>query len=275
MKLHRSLFSILALLYSFSIAAARVDTLEVFSPSMNKFSRCLVLVPESYTSNATHLPVLYLLHGYSGNYTSWMGTAPQLLEVVETYQLMVVCPDGGYDSWYLDSPVDSTVRYATYITQELVPIIDQQYRTISTPSGRGIAGLSMGGHGAITLAARHPEVFGAAGSMSGGLDLRPFKKNNWDLEGVLGKPVDYWDNWETASAINWVPQLKASGVELMLDCGVEDFFLDVNRSMHQALLEREVEHDYIERPGGHDHLYWQNAIDFQVLFFNKFFSKGK
>ncbi len=271
----KSLFVTFALLYSFYTAAARVDTLEVFSPSMNKYSRCLVLLPESYAFNPNPLPVLYLLHGYSGNYTSWMGTAPQLLQAVEAYQMIVVCPDGGYDSWYLDSPVDSTVRYDTYFTKELIPTIDQHYRTRNQPGGRGIAGLSMGGHGAITLAAKHPNLFGAAGSMSGGLDLRPFKKNNWDLEGVLGKPGEYWNNWENASAINWVKELKTAGTEIMIDCGIDDFFLDVNRAMHQELLQQAVEHDYIERPGGHDHLYWQNAIDFQVLFFNKFFSQRK
>jgi S-formylglutathione hydrolase FrmB len=58
----------------------------------------------------------------------------------------------------------------------------------------------------------------------------------------------------------------------MIDCGVDDFFLDVNRALHARLLQLNINHDYIERPGAHDHPYWNNSIDYQILFFKKFFT---
>ena len=177
---------ILSLLMANVAYAGRVDSMEIYSPSMRKNIKCLVVTPDNYSVMGKPYPVLYLLHGWSGNFAGWLGDAPQLRQHADTYQMLIVCPDGGYDSWYLDSPVDSTVRYETHISKEVVQFVDYYYYTRQEPGGRAIAGLSMGGHGAMSLAIRHPEVFGAAGSMAGGLDLRPWKSNNWDLKGVLG-----------------------------------------------------------------------------------------
>lgn len=257
-----------------SAQAAHVDTVEIYSPSMRKNIRCLVVTPESYTVTGMPYPVLYLLHGWSGNYAGWLTEAPQLRQHAETYQMLIVCPDGGYDSWYIDSPVDSTVRYETHLTREVVPYIDYYYHTRGDITGRAISGLSMGGHGAMSLAIRHPDIFGAAGSMAGGLDLRMFKKNNWDLEGVLGDPSEYWQNWEDYSVVNLVSRLKKQELPLIIDCGLGDFFLEANREMHQLLLEAKYPHEYTERPGEHNRDYWGNAVDFQVVFFDKFFRRG-
>jgi S-formylglutathione hydrolase FrmB len=267
--------TIILLIHIFALTntarAGHLDTLEIFSSSMQKVSRCLVITPDDYTYSKKPYPVLYLLHGWSGNYAGWLTDAPQLRAHADTYQMIIVCPDGGYDSWYIDSPVDSTVRYDTHIASEVVDAIDHYYHTIRGPQGRAIAGLSMGGHGAVLLAIRHPEVFGAAGSMAGGLDLRPFRKNDWDLKGVLGDPVTQWKNWEDNSVVNVLSMLKGRKMPLAIDCGVGDFFLEANRAAHTRLIELEYPHDYTERPGEHNHAYWGHAVDFQILFFNEFF----
>lgn len=255
-----------------SASASTVDTAEIYSPSMHKLSKCLVIKPANYTVQGAPYPVLYLLHGWSGNFAGWLTDAPQLRRHADTYNMLIVCPDGGYDSWYIDSPVDTNVCYETHVSVEVVNYVDYYYHTRRDHGGRAIAGLSMGGHGALLLAARHPDVFGAAGSMCGGLDLRPFKKNDWDLKGVLGSPSAHWKNWEDHSVLNLVPLLKKSKISLLIDCGVGDFFLDVNRAMHQRLLDAKIPHEYTERPGEHNHEYWGNAIDYQVVFFDKFFS---
>ncbi|WP_242499227.1 alpha/beta hydrolase family protein [Flavobacterium sp. 140616W15] len=80
-----------------------------------------------------------------------------------------------------DSPIDTTFKYETYVIDELVPFIDKNYKTITSREGRAISGLSMGGHGALYLSFKHQEVFGAAGSMSGGVDFRPFPEK-WDIK---------------------------------------------------------------------------------------------
>ncbi|MFM8371027.1 MAG: alpha/beta hydrolase [Bacteroidota bacterium] len=251
--------------------AGQVDTLDVYSPSMNKVVRCLVITPSGYSGADKPYPVLYLLHGWSGNYTSWLADAPQLRTAVEEHRMIIVCPDGGYDSWYFDSPVDSTVRYSTHIAREVVGAVDSKYRTLRSPAGRAISGLSMGGHGAMHVAIHHPDVFGAVGSMAGGLDLRPFRKNGWDLQGVLGDPDTHWQNWEQYSVVNELKLLAGRNTPVIIDCGLGDFFLEVNRTAHQVLMEMKYPHDYTERPGEHNHAYWGNAVDYQILYFDKFF----
>lgn len=263
------------LLLSNVALAARVDTLEIYSPSMQKTVKCLIVLPENYTFSGPSYPVLYLLHGWSGNFAGWLGDAPQLREHADRHQMIIVCPDGGYDSWYLDSPVDSSVRYETHIAREVVSNVDYYYHTRRDRAGRAISGLSMGGHGALYLAIRNPGIFGAAGSMAGGLDLRPFRKNDWDLQGVLGKPGEHWDNWENHSVVNLVPRLKDVDLPLIIDCGLDDFFLETNREMHRRLLEADIPHEYTERPGEHNDAYWGNAVDYQVVFFVKFFQKNR
>ncbi|MBK7938507.1 MAG: esterase family protein [Lewinellaceae bacterium] len=271
MKTFCLLFSILITVSA--LHAGKVDSLEIYSPAMRKNIRCLIIIPDDYSIMGKPYPVLYLLHGWSGHFAGWLSGAPQLRRHADTYQMLIVCPDGGYDSWYLDSPVDSTVRHETHVAREVVSYVDYYYHTRKEPGGRAISGLSMGGHGALYLAFRHPDVFGAAGSMAGGLDLRLWEKNNWDLEGVLGHPDEHWNNWEEHSTVNLIPLLKGKELFLIIDCGANDFFLPANRDMHARLTEAEIPHEYTERPGEHNGDYWNSAVDFQVLYFDKFFNR--
>jgi S-formylglutathione hydrolase FrmB len=128
----------------------------------------------------------------------------------------------------------------------------------------------MGGHGALYLAFRHQEVFGAAGSMSGGVDIRPFP-NNWDMALRLGKYSDHPENWEKNTVINMLNLLQPNSLALLIDCGTEDFFFKVNENLHQQLLYRNIPHDYITRPGAHNWNYWTNSIQYQLLFMNNYF----
>ena len=252
--------------------SSQVDTVEIYSPAMRKAIPCLVILPKDYSVLETPYPTLYLLHGWSGNFAGWRKDAPQLPELADRYQMIIVCPDGGYDSWYLDSPVDTTIRYETHVAKEVVTYIDHYYHTVNSRTGRAIAGLSMGGHGALSIAIRHPEVFGAVGSICGGLDLRPFKKNNWDLERVLGNSGTHWQNWEDYSVVNLTSRLKSADLQVIIDCGLNDFFIETNREMHRRLVEAKIPHEYTERPGEHNAAYWSSAIDVQAVFFHKFFA---
>lgn len=252
--------------------AGRADTINVYSRSMQKNIKCVVITPDSYKKrHGKRFPVIYLLHGYSGNYAQWPERAPQLKDKSDELQAIFVCPDGGFNSWYLDSPVDPAIRYETFTANELVRFMDKQYRTLADRKHRAITGLSMGGHGGLYLAIRHKDVFGAAGSTSGGVDFRPFPKN-WDLVKILGDTLCCMQNWDDNVVINQLDSLKNKELALIIDCGVKDFFITVNRNLHQKLLSMKIDHDYIERPGGHTSEYWQNSIDYQLLFFKKFFA---
>ena len=166
----------------FTLQAAKVDTISIYSAAMKKSLRCVVVLPSTYAYyEDTRFPVVYLLHGYSGNYANWISKVPSIARLADRYNMMIVCPEGGYSSWYFDSPVDPGSKYKTYIGQEVPAYIDSVYRTLRNRLSRAVAGLSMGGHGALFLAWSYPQTFGAAGSMSGAVDLVPWKEK-YDLE---------------------------------------------------------------------------------------------
>src|SRR5215213_7796607 len=271
-KMTSGLKYLLVVLFSLFILqtanAAVVDTVNTYSPSMKKTIKAIVITPDGY-ANAKALPVVYLLHGYSGNYSDWVIKAKGFEKVVDLYQVIIVCPDGN-NSWYWDSPVDSNYKYETYVSKELVSWIDSKYKTIKDRKGRGITGLSMGGHGGLYLGIKHQDVFGVAGSMSGGVDIRPFP-NNWDMALRLGRYSDRPENWEKYTVINMLYLLRPNSLALLIDCGTEDFFYKVNENLHQELLYRNIPHDYITRPGAHNWNYWTNAVQYQLLFINNFF----
>lgn len=247
--------------------AAQVDTLSVRSECMRKGIKTIVVVPDVAKERAC--PTVYLLHGFGGNYKTWLQIKPELPQIADRMGFVFVCPDGA-GSWYWDSPRNPDVRYETFISTELVRFVDARYNTIKERSGRAITGLSMGGHGAMWNAIRHSEVFGAAGSTSGGLDIRPFPKS-WEMYKQLGARDEHPDVWDTHTVINLVPGLENGRLALIVDCGYGDFFFDVNQKFHEALLERGIDHDFLVRPGEHNNTYWRNSIDYQLLFFQKYF----
>lgn len=264
------MFLLSVCLYGELLYAGEADTVSVYSASMRKDIKCVVIRPGNYTGSTKAYPVVYLLHGYGGSYNQWPRLAPQLKNEADEFQIIIVCPDGGTGSWYLDSPVDSSFRYETFVSKELIAYIDSHLRTMPDRNHRAITGLSMGGHGGLYLGIRHKDLYGAAGSTSGGVDIRPFPKN-WDLAKRLGDTICCMQNWEKYTVMNVADSLHNKDLRLIIDCGISDFFLQVNRNLHQKLLQMKIEHDYTERPGAHNNEYWKNSIDYHLLFFKKFF----
>lgn len=268
----KKFFLALAFILPLSVFAAKVDTVMVKSSGMDKEVQVVIVVPDvALGIHAEACPVIYLLHGYGGNARTWLGTKPDLPRIADEKGIVFVCPDGK-NSWYWDSPKDSSYRYETFVAKELVGYIDRNYKTISSRKARAITGLSMGGHGAMWLSVRNKEVFGAAGSMSGGLDIRPFPKN-WEMSKQLGDQESNRDLWEKHTVINQLDNIRNGDLAIIIDCGSGDFFLQVNKDMHDALAARKIDHDFILRPGVHNAPYWNNAVDYQILFFSKFFKK--
>lgn len=267
---------LLILLISFSLTAlsAKVDTLIIQSEALNKSIKNVVITPDNYDKDGDAYAVLYVLHGAGGSYASWLKGMPSVKEYADLYNIILVFPDGGRTSWYFDSPIDEQMQYETYVARELIPNIDKNYNTKADKSARAITGLSMGGHGAFYLAFKHPDVWGAAGSMSGGLDIMPLP-NNWDIAKHLGTYRDNKVVWEHNTVINMVYLLDRKNLQLIFDCGVDDFFIDANRRVHEKLLARRIPHDYIERPGGHTKEYWENSLKYQMVFFNQYFKSDK
>lgn len=241
------------------------------SAAMGTVSNATVVLPDSYAKSNHRYPTVYVLHGWSGNDTDWTAKT-EIGKLADQYGVILVMPDGAYDKWYVDSPVSASSKYETYVGKEVVEFVDRSYRTVAKKEGRAITGLSMGGFGALNIAVNHVATFGAAGSLSGGVDPRDFSKN-WGLENVLGDHVKNADYWNDKAIVNNVHRFIFSGVDLAIDCGVDDFFIDSNRALHKRMLELKVPHDYSERPGAHSWDYWSNAIKHQVLFFSTKFGE--
>jgi S-formylglutathione hydrolase FrmB len=264
---------ILALfIFSTNAIAAHIDTLVVMSKVMNKSITNIAIIPDDYDEQNEY-PVLYMLHGAGGDYSSWLRISGDLPKYADEYGFIIILPDGGRTSWYFDSPFDPAMQYETYVASELVEVVDSRYKTIKKREARAITGLSMGGHGAFYLSFKHTDIWGAAGSMSGGLDIRPFPKR-WDIALRLGIYAENKELWDKNTLVNMVDLIVDTDTRLIFDCGVDDFFYAVNQQMHENLLAQKIPHDYIERPGGHRLEYWQNAVKYQLLFFNEYFSSG-
>jgi enterochelin esterase-like enzyme len=146
-----------------------------------------IYVPPSYGKGPSHYPVIYLLHGYLGTDRAWMDgewanipkIADRLIAAGKIREMLVVMPDGSnkfLGSMYTDSA--TTGNWEEFLTQDLVRYVDRKYRTAARAESRGIAGHSMGGYGALKLAMKHPDTFGAVYALSAccmewGSDLSP------------------------------------------------------------------------------------------------------
>ena len=221
-----------------------------------------VLLPESYAASARRFPVLYLLHGLDGHYDDW-STRTQLADAARTLPLIVVMPEGG-DSWYTNA-ADGSGRFEDYITTDLVQDVETKYRTIRARYGRVIAGLSMGGYGAVKIALKHPGVFAAAGSLSGAFDAADpvfattFPSHTAEMGRIFGPPGSEIRAENDVFAI----AQRASGANLpaiYIDCGESDRFLASNRRLAEIIQKRGFVYEYHETPGAHSWDYWNRRV---------------
>ncbi|MBW3466698.1 alpha/beta hydrolase [Arthrospiribacter ruber] len=280
-KTYFNLFFLLVLCFS---AKAQTDTIEVYSKAMDKTLKAAVVRPAGYNAKGKALPSIYVLHGGSGAFSDWHDkvTKPGLLQnLADQYEVLIVTPGVGPSSYYWDSPNQDSVRYETYISQELIPYVDQTYNTIKNREGRAITGLSMGGHGSMLISSKHPELFIAAGSMSGvmNIDVSLWKVDenfaNTILQRTLASIGDFRREapFSEFTAVGLTDRMKDNGIAILIDCGVDDFLIATNRQIHQILLDKNVDHEYTERPGAHTWEYWTEALPAHFLFINREFDK--
>ena len=225
-----------------------------------------ITVPGDYAEgNEARYPVIYLLNGHGGNNTSW-GSVANLDSLASAHEVIFVCPDG-MNSWYFDAPERPDMKMESFIIDELLPWVDANYRTIPRRESRAITGLSMGGHGAMWLAMRHKDKFANAGSTSGGVDFTPFP-GSWNISKALGERDSFPERWRNSTVISQVPGLKSGELNLIVDCGTEDFFYTVNCQLDSALNANHLPHIYRTSPGAHTGQYWAKSIIPQVEYFS-------
>ncbi len=257
------------LIISGSLAGYELRKETIPSAAMNTAFNCIITIPDSYHQENISYPVIYLLHGYGGGYADW-SKHMEIGILSDTYNLIIVCPDGGSSSWYLDSPVMPESQYKTYVGLEVVAYVDNNFRTLNARESRAITGLSMGGHGALYLALEFPYLFGAAGSMSGVLELESTSKK-YELAEKIGSYEEFPERWSNYSILSNASRFAELQTHIIIDCGVDDVFYNSNKLFHVKLKEFNIAHTFIEKAGGHSWEYWVESLEEHVQFFDQSF----
>jgi len=291
---------------------SRVVTEHFHSDALGVDKDVVVYLPRGYDAQpAKHWPVFYYLHGLGGNETNWVkngnldAAADQL-----ALAAIVVMPDGD-DDFYVDSPAtidyDKCMasgeglfvkappfakacvhqrNYETYIAKDLVGWVDAHYHTIQRRDGRAIAGLSMGGFGAMSIGLGHPDEFAAAASHSGALALlyrgpRPFDPAKpvelatqiW----ATSDPIGAWirtvlggdiAGWKAHDVVELASALPPGKLALYIDCGTEDGFhlQDNAQYVHAQLTAKHIDHEFFIGPGRHDFEFWAARLPRSLAF---------
>lgn len=241
------------------------DTVEqhiFFSSALQRQMRYEVVLPAGYASGQQRFPVLYLLHGWQGDETNWVKLT-HLVELASRYALIIVTPQA-LNSWYVNSATNPADHYADYISDDLIAEIDGHYRTIASSHQRAIAGLSMGGYGALLLSLRHPGLFSFAASISGAFSgpsgaeqVMPQLKPSTDQAfGPQGSQTREENNLDTLIAAADPAKMPY----MLLDCGTADPFLPSNRHVVEEIWSRGFAYEYHELPGAHTWSFWDNSL---------------
>lgn len=271
----KTLLTTVALLaLSLSISAQKIIHKNVYSKKMNKEIETVIITPKFV--NGKKYKTIYILHGYSGNPDrTYKQDIPDLVTKSQKYKTIYVLPNGNFNSWYVDSPVDKTSQYQTFIGKELVDYIDANYPTTQNRKSRGILGWSMGGYGATNIGITYQNTFSIVGSTCGALDFTRFGESfhNYQVDKVLGEFKNLSKQYLT---FDKTKQMHSSNQFYIFDCGTEDAqMIAMNRDFHKLLTNEKIEHLYIESPGAHDTEYWSKALSNQLVLFENYFNNAK
>jgi putative tributyrin esterase len=229
----------------------------VSSEALGRRADICFWAPPVGTSRAT-LPLLILLHGAGGSAWSWPLnggahlTASRLIEAEEIAPVALAMPSDGL--WGLGSGYvpHADADYERWIAEEVAAAAAQADDRVTASSPLTIAGLSMGGFGALRLGAKYPDRFRGISAHSAVTTLGRLAEatgNRLDALPGFGQP--------DGTALHWLEVNAARLPPLRFDCGTDDPLLPGNRALHAALDARGIEHQYEEFAGGHDWLYWR------------------
>jgi S-formylglutathione hydrolase FrmB len=253
-------------------AAPRVETVKFESKLVGQMLPYNGVLPPLYDApqmRAMKYPVLYLLHGLGGDSGNWVSDRARLAAHAAAYRFIIVTPEGK-NGWYTDSATVPTDKFETYILEELIPDVERRYRAFSARDARAVAGLSMGGYGALKFGVKHPERFVFAASLSGAFDAATWNHNDPELVAFvkpsIGRVYGAMDSPTRAAndlskLINNLSPERINALPfLYLDCGTEDFLINSNRAMSALLLKRKIPHEFRQLPGRHNWPYWDAQV---------------
>lgn len=248
-----------------------IDRFELNSSLLGRSIDYRILYPVQYQypdKREKRFPVLYLLHGVTGHSSDWIERTRVALYATH-YDLFIVMIEGG-NGWYTDSANIPADKYESYILQELIPEVEKRFRVSQERDGRAIAGLSMGGYGAVKFGLKRPEMFAVAASMSGAFGAASWTQKDVPNSGpILDSILKTFGpvNSSTRAAndvfklVRSVPTERISSLPFFyLDCGTEDFLFPFSRELAGLFVERKIPHEYRQLPGDHNWKYWDRQI---------------
>jgi S-formylglutathione hydrolase FrmB len=275
-----------AVMASTAVAATgRVECNSIPSKILSKPVRyCIVLPPSFDADKSRQFPVLYFLHGLGDSEQSFIHTGAwnlteELREKGAIKEFLIATPDGDA-SFYIDSK-DGKMRYEDFLLQEFFPFIEKRYRVAPGRGHRAIAGISMGGYGALHLAFRHPQLFSSAGAHSAALieklplflGTTPNSPRSRILGEVFGSPPDaaFWDR---NSPLTLARTADLRGLKIYFDCGdQDDYGFDAGAALlDKVLSSRHIPHEYHLYPGRHDAAYFGERLPASLEFASRAFS---
>ena len=257
--------AVLALLaISAAASAGELEVKDLRSEALDQTLKVNILLPDGYRDDATRrFPVVYLLHGFGGDYREWerVGVVPEAAGLAA----IVVMPEGD-KSFYVNHHEDMKARWEDYISKELVAFVDAGYRTLAQREGRAISGLSMGGYGAMAVGLRHPELYASVASHSGAVSVPNFTADGEIAQRLLkifgpegSKARTDYDLFRLVKDL-----APAQRPHIYIDCGSGDFLLESNRKFVAHLATLKVPYEYRETPGGHDFRYWKSNVRYSL-----------
>ena len=244
--------------------------IEYFSNALRRTTSFEMLIPNDYRADIGQKPpekpmsTLFLLHGYTGKAENWVPP-----EMAGKYNFAIVMPTAE-NSFYLNG-LSTGHAFQTMLGEELVDYVRRTFGLAKSPDSTFIAGMSMGGFGALHTGLAYPETFGKVAALSsafivhGIAHMKPGENNGManyeyyrECFGELATAEERDVNPEVL-----VRKLKAAGKkipDIFMACGTEDFLLENNREMHRFLLDEKIPHQYFESKGNHDMVFWHEYI---------------
>jgi enterochelin esterase-like enzyme len=239
------------------------------SPALGRRADLALYVPPGVAPGAAPLPLLLLLHGVHGSHWHWAfrggahRTASRMIGSGEIRPLLVAMPSDGLwgdGSGYL---AHGGADYEKYIIEEVPACVAEVTGLRDPDAGFFLAGLSMGGWGALRLGAKYaPRVKGIS-AHSAVTELS-------QLGQFIEEPLGAYEvsSREDGSALAWLVKKKGSLPPLRFDCGTKDSLLGANRELHKALLDQGILHTYQEHEGEHNFEYWEKRLPDTLQFVN-------
>ena len=273
--MNQKIYSLALILFSFtSSLSSQVTVVEdsLFSQSLNGTTKFYTILPDGYSKTQERYTAVYLLHGYSGDYTNWVKQT-DLVKYLKEYDYIVICPDGK-NSWYTNSVVLTNTNFEDLVIKEIIPFVDKKYRTKQSKFSRAIAGLSMGGYGAAKFGLKYSGMFFFAGCLSSSISFpagledstivaRRSKELIQSVREAFGSTRS--EKWNDNDIFSQTEKANAKSLPYFyLSVGSQDGMpdiIDLTHTFAAALRKKGVPFEMHETTGGHDWKFWDKEIE--------------